>query len=527
MALRKIDPYTAALGMLLMVFVAFKWRFLDLPLYWDEAWVYGPAVREMHANGLSLLPDTIGTELSRGHPLLFHFLAALWTALFGASNFSLHAFALIISVSLLLVIFHVGKYLGSPLIGLAAVLITGLNEIFLAQSSILLPEITLALFSLLATWAFVSKKWLGFVIAATCALFIKESAIVLIIAAFCWNFISSLFDRGEKDPRSLLKWSLITLFPILPGSIFLLYQKVTYGWYFFPVHLGLISWDIKDIHFLFKFGYQELFEQQGMEWATLAFGLIAPLAWRGWKHRYMGIVVALLYVAAVKVLDGKWTLAPLQTLIVTFICFGAILYMQFMQVRRKEPRIGDLASLSLIFVLGFLLFSALNFFSDRYLLCLIPVVALSFSAILFLSLRKWHRLLFPLCIAAISVILISNIGKDGHVGDTRLSYADDIRVHQKLIQSCEAMDLQDSTFSVSFMDEVYMTDTAAGYLSGQKSFQHFTNTIGPEVDFAIITQATSTEFIEKLKSAGFDRIDRFESGPAWGELYRHSSDRPF
>ncbi len=257
MSFRKLDPYYIILGLALLVFVAFKWRFLDLPLYWDEAWVYGPAVRAMHASGLSLLPNTIGTELSRGHPLLFHFMAAFWAQCFGDSNASLHAFALTLSVALLIVIFQVGKFLGSPLIGLSAVLVTGLNEIFLAQSSILLPEIPLALFSLLALWAFISKNWFGYLVAATCALFIKESAIVLIIAVFCWNLISSLWDRDGNGSWPALKRSLIALAPIVPGVLFLGYQKVTYGWYFFPVHLGLISWDIKDIHYLFKFGYRE------------------------------------------------------------------------------------------------------------------------------------------------------------------------------------------------------------------------------------------------------------------------------
>ena len=524
MAFRKIDPYYTILALLVIVLVAFKWKSLDLPLYWDEAWVYGPAVRAMDTNGLSLLPNTIGTELSRGHPLLFHFMAALWTGCFGATNTSLHAFALTLSIALLITIFHVGKYLGSPLIGLAAVFITGSNEIFLAQTSILLPEIALALFSLLAVWAFITNKWIAYVFTATCALLVKESAIVLIIAAFCWNLVSYILDRGKNGLSRPLKWSLVALAPILPGVLFLLYQKITYGWYFFPVHLGLISWDIKDIHFLFKFGYRELFEQQGMEWATLAFGLVAPLVWRGWKHRYMGILVSFLYVAAIKVLDGKWTLAPLPTLIVTFICFGAILLLQFIPIQRKETRTGRFASLSLIFTLGFLLFSALNFFSDRYLLCLIPIIALSFSAVLFISLNKWHKALFPTCVAMITIILISNIGKDGHVGDTRLSYADDIHVHEQLIQTCEAMGLQDTTIFGSFMDGVYMSDPTAGYLNGQKPFQRITLTLGPEVSFALVTQATPQQTIDKIKAGGFERVKRFASGPAWGELYRHSSD---
>ncbi len=518
-------PYYAVLAALMVAFIAFKWKFIGLPLYWDEAWVYGPAVRAMHENGASLLPNTIGPELSRGHPLLFHFLATLWTYVFGVSNASLHAFALTISSMLLIAIFHVGRSLGSPLIGLAAVLITGLNEIFLAQSAILLPEVTLALFSLLAIWAVISRSWFGYVIAATCALLTKESAVVLILAVFAWNLVSWFSDGGRSGTRLLTQRSLIILAPIVPGALFLNYQKLTFGWYFFPVHLDLMSWDIRDIHYLFKFGYRRLFEQQGMEWATLAFGLVVPLVWRRWRHWYMGLLVAFLYVAAIKVLDGKWALPPLLTLIVTLTCFGVMLFLQFIPMRRVSEPVGEFASLSMILVQGFLLFSALNFFSDRYLIFLIPVIALAFSSVLYLSLRTWHKALFPLVIIIISSILFSQIGKDDGVGDTKLSYADDIRVRQQLIHACEARAFQDSSIYGSFMDIAYMQDTQAGYLQGSSPFLHITDSIGPETSIAILSQASSEQEIDQLHAMGFKKIERFTSGRAWAGLYLRNLDQ--
>ena len=41
---------------------------------WDEIWVYAPALTEMAEIGPTLLPGVLDAELSRGHPLLFHFL---------------------------------------------------------------------------------------------------------------------------------------------------------------------------------------------------------------------------------------------------------------------------------------------------------------------------------------------------------------------------------------------------------------------------------------------------------------------
>lgn len=524
MVLKRAYIYNIGIFLLLVAFVAFKWQFLDLPLYWDEAWVYGPAVKAMHSNGLSILPNTIGTELSRGHPLLFHFLAAVWSFFFGPSNISLHTFSLVLSTILLFLVYHVGSKLGSRQIGTAAVLLVGLNEIFLAQSGILLPEVALGLFFLLAVSAFISRNVIGYIIAATCALFIKESAIVLIIALSCWQLISTIADKPTDGLRSTARWQAIILSPLLPAFLFLLYQRITYGWFFFPVHLGLISLDIQDIHYLFKFEYRKLFEQQGMEWATLAFGLIAPLAWKGWKRRYTGLLVVFMYVAAIKVLDGKWTLPPLSTLIVTLICFGAILFLQFFPLWRQEGRRGEFVSISLIFILGFLLFSSLNFFSDRYLTGMVPFVALGMSAVLYSALAPWHRVLFPAIIILITGNLFWHIGKDGLVGDTRLSYADDIRVHQQMIAECESLELHHARFYGSFMDITYMTDPNAGYLTGDISFEHISNSMSSEIQYALVSQESPRELQTQLSPLGFVLVMKYRSGPAWCALYKRQND---
>ena len=85
-------------AVLLVGFVGTKAAYLSLPYYWDEAWVYAPAIHKMHASGPSLLPDNISTSLSRGHPLMFHFLGSLWLSVFGPSRESSHAFVLVTAV---------------------------------------------------------------------------------------------------------------------------------------------------------------------------------------------------------------------------------------------------------------------------------------------------------------------------------------------------------------------------------------------------------------------------------------------
>ena len=68
---------------------------------WDEIWVYAPALTEMAEIGPTLLPGVLDAELSRGHPLLFHFLGGVFINLFGDELTTFRLYALLISGSTL------------------------------------------------------------------------------------------------------------------------------------------------------------------------------------------------------------------------------------------------------------------------------------------------------------------------------------------------------------------------------------------------------------------------------------------
>lgn len=94
------------LVLVLVIFTILKIPHLLYPFYWDESWPYVPAIKAMYHHGISLLPNSIDPIISRGHPLFFHAIGALWMNIFGTSNLSLHCFALFISVSFLITIFR-------------------------------------------------------------------------------------------------------------------------------------------------------------------------------------------------------------------------------------------------------------------------------------------------------------------------------------------------------------------------------------------------------------------------------------
>ena len=154
----------------LILFIAYKVFHLSLSYYWDESWVYAPAVKTM-ADGIpSLLPGSIDVSLSRGHPLFFHFIYGWWIKVFGTSATALHACSLSITSTLLYLVYYIGKKLFHPWVGVTASLLLLAQSITLSQGAMVLPEIPVALLSILSIYYFIQERYWAFALSATCLL---------------------------------------------------------------------------------------------------------------------------------------------------------------------------------------------------------------------------------------------------------------------------------------------------------------------------------------------------------------------
>lgn len=514
------DPFLLALIALLAGFMVFKSRFLDLPFYWDEAWVYAPAAKAMYQQGLGLLPGAISPQLSRGHPLLFHFICGSWMHVFGASRISLHTFALAISICLLVLVYWVGARMGSKWIGLGAVVMILVNESFLAQSGILLPEILLAFLCLVTVHFYIERKALALVVAASYALMTKESAIILIATLFTWHAIRSLVAPDPGRRAADRRWVIILGVPLVPAFLFFAYQRHTFGWLFFPQHIGLMKWHSTDIIRKLKAAYDDLFIDQGRIWTTSAFALIAPIVWWGKDFR-RSIPVVLLLIAASMVLFGNWP--SWVTLLVPMVSFALVFRYMFLECFKRDPQRGEFICIAFIHVVLFMGSSAVNFFTDRYLMCVVPFVALGISAFLHSALNAYDRVLSPLVIGLGAGISLLLIGRTAKVTDTEMSYADAVDCELKLISFCEGAGLRDSLIYVPFLESVYMTDPGAGYLSGAGPFTRTTLAYSEETNYAVFSNSSQTMIYGERQRLGFTLLKRFESGPAWAEIHQRPS----
>jgi hypothetical protein len=239
----------------------YKWNDLSLPYFWDELGVYTRAAHYQYSHTVSLLPASVPPELSRGHPLFFIFMIGGFMRVMGEQVPSLHLFCFVISLLLLSAVYiKVSKYF-SPLAALISVFILSVQPLFVAQSALVLPEIFLSLLLFLAICSYYEDKLLLFAIYGSIAILTKESAIILPVSVLTyslWRYKAT----GVRPSGLYLSGILLTMIPYLVFITFLVIQKQQNGWYLFPYHFGLVSFQIKAVaHQILRYIFIVFFKQ--------------------------------------------------------------------------------------------------------------------------------------------------------------------------------------------------------------------------------------------------------------------------
>lgn len=493
----KRNIYNILLFSLVVIFIIVKIPYLSLPYYWDEAWVYGPAIRIMEAHKLSLLPDALPVDYSRGHPLLFHFMGALWMRVFGTSLIASHLFALFISIALIVLVFVFCKNLFNNETGIIACLFLILQPIFQAQSVLVLPEVMVSLFSLMTIYFFIKEKWWWYMLSATLVLYTKETGIVAVGATGLWFLIEVLFmKRKYISLKYFILRSVILIIPLLLIGIFLIIQKKMNGWYFFPAHINYITNDDS-----------------------------------GFFDKLQG------YAAYLFIYWGRNVLT--SALIVS-------LFLNFFNKKHlKNPANKPILVLSIYIVL-FLVASSFNFFSHRYTMSMMAPFMIIVAYFLFenftnrtaksqvlnskfqipkkilgvwgLRLVTWG-FLYAFIIAVCAVQLFIHIPKSNS-SDNNLGYADYVRTHQQMVNYCVGNHFQKKKIFTSFLMARNLTNPYCGYLSEDNKFNDVSSGFDTKTELCIFYNIENADDYKRIMaSAKLHLLKRFELRKAWAEVW--------
>lgn len=367
---------------LVFAFIALKFNHLFLPYFWDELGVYSQcAVYQFH-NGISLMPRSLPPELSRGHPLFFTFCNAINLRLFGTSVVVAHTFNLFVAILLLCAVFRTVTAHFNRLTAFVSVLLLVVQPVFIAQSALVIPEVMLSLLLFLSLVNYYEQKYFAAGICGGLALLTKESAIVLPVVLISYSLFQLLLFGNRREAFKPLNL-LATIFPYIAFGVFLLVQKQQNGWYFFPYHIEVMS-----------FKFDEALECLDDFWGFVTWS----------QGRYWWVKMLLI--------------APVIALLTNRV-----------SVKRIN---NSLIFLMLLFCTAFLLFSALNFYMERYV-----VVVIVFAAVLTaISITEIFRNKF----LALPVAIFFAVVALGHYEEGKFNKDFDMGYRHNVIAVQEAVD---------------------------------------------------------------------------------------
>lgn len=449
--------YNLLAALVLIVFTAFKIPDLTLPYFWDELGVYTRAALYLADNGLSFLPGSLPPELSRGHPLLFQFLSGSAYVVFGKSVVVGHAFALCVTLLLLVLFYRKITAISNRLVAFCAMLLLVAQPVFMAQSTFVLPEMMLTLFVFLALAAYYNRSYRAFAVYAALALLVKESAIVIPFVALTYGLSRALFGE-EKDYLSFRALAAAA-FPFVVFVVFIVIQRIQNGWFFFPEHMGYVSFDW-DRMWLHNQQYQKflLFEQGRYQWVKV------------------------------------------------FIGGGLAMFLK----KRFNPT--GFTWMSIVLVTAFLAFGSLNFYMNRYMLPVFPFLPFLVAFSLY---NIWKNAVW---VVAVTMVLSGLSLKDLDPGyfnyDCDMGYKHHLYVEQKVLDKfCE---IQDGSESIKVDFPLYYAVSEPMY-TGFKSCE----VSGARLELnGRLYLTTSDADIPEGQNSGWKLIYSVTDSYAKGRIYR-------
>lgn len=454
----------------LLALVIFKLPQLFLPSFWDEAWSYLPAILNMAETGPSLLPDPQTAELFRGHPLFFYFVTSAWVVVFGKSFFAMRLFPLLVSMLLLAVLYSFSKKYFGKKTAVITTMFMLIQSVFLAQSSMLLPEMLLALFTLLTLDAFLSGKKILFILWGTLLALTKETGLVLIVACILIRIIEPWWNKEAGNLRNRIASSWHLAIPVIMTAVFFTTQKLIMGWFFFPEHIGLLNFTAGSV-----------------------------------LHRLSG------YTSYLFIGFGRNLLS---------ITTGAALVVLLIRKCRVEAEKRKVIYSILLFSVLYMLFLSVNFYSPRYLLSVLPFFILMCVFVISEASSPFRVLQYILLLVIFANNLWFTWDKRTDA-DHNLGYADAVEVTKEVTAYCEGQNWQEERIATHFLMRQYLVLPSAGYVGESGIFTNLEPAVTDSTVIAVISSVEfSAAFLQQIKDREGILVKRFEKRNSWSEVYR-------
>ncbi len=513
----------------LIFFIMFKIPHLLYPFYWDESTPYVPAIKEMYRNGISLMPGAINVDLSRGHPMFFHAIAAMWMHMFGPSNFSLHCFALSISILFLITIYETGYRLYNGRVAAIALFLTATHVSFFIQSSFVLFEILVAFLCFLSIVLYAREKYVLCTLVLTGLFLTKESGlmagfIIGIDALIC------LFRKNLSIKTKGLKL-MPTAVACLAIGLFFVLQKQKTGFYVLPLYSETIHTKWLDIWYVFHACCLPTVFLQDYEHAIfialLCMATAVVFKQRSKKNAslllaFIPATLGYLFLESrVAIFNPEYAS---QFAFCGFIIFyiGALLTYSAPSYYQGNRQAAQLNILLGLFTLSFILFSSVAYFIPRYLLAAIVPMLFLLSVFLDMAIRHSYSFLWYPLLLVIGASSFFAIRENTSWGDDGMAFTDAIKTQTATVEYLERSKYHKKHITAPFLCQRHLKDKNTGFLTGSDTFIHVVNELEPTTELVVLDNIEADEYKRNiiLNDTTYQLAYKISYNEVWSEIYK-------
>lgn len=503
----------------LAIFILSKIPALHYPFFWDESWSYAPGVRLMYDHGPSLMPNAIDTGFSRGHPLLFYAAAALWMKIFGISHIAQHAFGLFIASLTLVAIYEACHGLFNRRVAVMALLLAATQLIFFVQSTLLLPEVMVALLALLSIYYYASQKYLPTFLALSALMLTKESGVAIGIV-LGGHAVWMLFDKNITNANKLKRFLSVSGAGAVIIAFFLLQKKLN-SWYFYPEHMSYINAGWEMYKGKLRFCTEIIFRHQ---YRHLFFSFIAVLSlWAAVYKKNIRLALPLAVYILLFISSNEYMGYITRRLLLPFILTVIIYtFYQLTRLRNDNRKQSDFIFISVLAFVTYVSFCCINFFTDRYLVTALTLALVISAYIIDTFVANLKPFVYPAAIAVILAVAVTSFTNSRGIGDVSLQMYSAMDVQQAVVDYMENNNLYGHHIAApSSLNRVHLTQPYTGFLRSGKIFTAVNYVMEPQTEYFIVDNIEPDTSIHKEQIAQqFDRVYSITKGEVWAEIYK-------
>ena len=408
-------------------------------------------------------------------------------------------------------------------VAILAVLLITVQEIFIIQSSTVMLEMLLA-FLCFSTIVFYAKgRYFMTALCMTMLFYTKESGLVVGVVLGIDAIVSIVDKRTLQKLRIYQLLSVAIPFALI--GIFFLLQKHIRGWYVFPLHTNMIQhrWDL--FWFTFRMSCVEtLFCGQLRYYYFLllvSLAVVATILRKQFKLLAVLLPAICIYYFVDDTRAGR-VLPGIPFFIVFFLSSLFFLYTCSAREYIEDQKQRKVIRLCGWFILCFLCFSAMNFFTPRYILAaMVPLLFITAVFCINLIGQSYSWLYYPVVVIVLVIGGIAYAQNDA-CSDCERGIFNGLDVQQGVVNYFENNVPYDQQIGAMFLEGRNLSEPMSGFLHAGNAFKNTKWEIDKSTKYAVFDniEADEQRYRQIKDDASFFRVWRIEKGKVWAEIYK-------